>query len=119
MNGDRDRRGRGMRAPSRHSTGFTLIELLLVISIITILASFLMPALSKAKQKAWELRCMNNIRQLGCAFHLYLTDFNDTFPAADGGRLPEDWLYYNNLSPGPLIKSPIVRYLSGFTTNLL
>lgn len=64
----------------RPKLGFTLIELLVVIAIISVLASLLLPGLSRAKQKARQAACLSHLRQMGLAFVMYVQDHEDRFP---------------------------------------
>jgi len=60
--------------------GFTLIELLVVIAIIAILAAILFPVFAQARDKARSSACLSNLKQIGTSLHLYLQDYDETYP---------------------------------------
>src|SRR5678815_874508 len=83
-------------------SAFTLIELLVVIAIIAILSAILFPVFAQARESARQIQCASNMRQLGLAMRMYLTDNDDVwFPAVHEDYLPgyapqQTWLGYDN-----------------------
>lgn len=80
---------------NRKDAGFTLIELLVVIAIIAILAAMLLPALARAKDRAKDLGCMNNLKQLALAEQIYVQDNNQPFPYPSESKVWLDVLAQN------------------------
>jgi len=75
---------------------FTLIELLVVVAIIAILASLLLPALSKARDSARGTTCLNNLKQIGTSISFYANDNEDYIPSS---TTPAVWLVYSATYP--------------------
>lgn len=89
--------------------GFTLIELLVVIAIIAILAAILFPVFARARENARRSGCQSNLKQLGIAMHMYLSDYDTRFPS-----------YYNyatSWSGASAVNMGWAEMLYGYTNN--
>lgn len=111
---------------------FTLIELLVVISIISILAALLLPALAKAKSKGYTIKCLSTLRQWGIGLRIYTDDNEDRLPrdgtdnngqygvdtgAVAGPGSPNDPMAWFNCLPSVMADQPLSNYINNATSN--
>jgi prepilin-type N-terminal cleavage/methylation domain-containing protein/prepilin-type processing-associated H-X9-DG protein len=85
-----------MNRNNRMAKGFTLLEMLVVVAIIALLAALLLPGLNRSKNRARQAACLNNLRQINLAVHMYADDSSDAFPPSTN-QPPASFTAYTQL----------------------
>lgn len=100
-----------LQVARRRSRGFTLIELLVVIAIIAILAAILFPVFAKAREKARQSSCLNNLKQISLGMIQYTQDYDEKFSIFSSGYIPGATTHgVNPVVPG----SPDFNFVPGY-----
>ena len=96
----------------RNDRGFTLIELLVVIAIIAILAAILFPVFARAREKARQTSCLNNVKQFVLAEMQYIQDYDEQFPWIEGPASGYHYVLHGLRATGITnADSPLVPYI--------
>ena len=108
------------RSSSLRVAGFTLIELLVVIAIIAILAALLLPALGRARERAYITQCLSNLRQIGLGIKMYAQENNETLPCRDSQQAGKPGPIENyGWALGGADPNPVYSFISSATNRPL
>jgi prepilin-type N-terminal cleavage/methylation domain-containing protein/prepilin-type processing-associated H-X9-DG protein len=106
-----------MLARSQRRQGFTLVELLVVVAVLAIIAALLFPLFARAKERSRTAACASNMKQLAVAWHLYASDYDETFPLTVSLRSPGLGYVYWMEVIDPYVKGGVQRPEKGETPS--